>query len=88
MFLSERRRSGKNNSDPLEFQNDLFYTYPEFSEIACMHLAVPATPVPSESAFSNAGYFTRKKCSRMTAKMFEVIMNENRAQQNLQLEDK
>ena len=74
VFLSERRRSGQNNSDPLEFWSDYFYTYPELSEIACIHLSVPATSVPSESAFSIAGYFTRKQCSRMTAKSLELRM--------------
>ena len=37
----ERDKDQENNSDPLEFWTDWFYTYLELSEITCMHLAVP-----------------------------------------------
>jgi hypothetical protein len=40
---------------------------PDLSEIAKLHLSAPATSVPSESAFSEAGYLKRKQRASLSA---------------------
>ncbi len=45
-----------------QHQSELKY----LSKIAYDHLIIPATSVPSESAFSTASYLLRKQRSRLT----------------------
>lgn len=73
VFLSKWLR-WKKKSDSLEFWTDYFQTFLYVSEITCMDLAMPATLVSSESAFSIAGHFRWKQCSSMTAKSLELQM--------------
>ncbi|XP_065583549.1 uncharacterized protein LOC136042514 [Artemia franciscana] len=78
VYLVERRRNGLSVTDPFDFwsQNHI----PELTAWALDHFIVPTTSVkvftsvPSEQAFSVAGYFVRKQCSRTSDRTLETRM--------------
>ncbi len=57
------------DSTPLDWWSRSSYRYPRLARLAMQYLAIPATSVPSERAFSTAGYIVNEKRSCLLPRM-------------------
>uniref|UniRef100_A0A2S2Q5B5 Zinc finger BED domain-containing protein 1 n=1 Tax=Sipha flava TaxID=143950 RepID=A0A2S2Q5B5_9HEMI len=60
--------------DPLKWWNDRKKIYPNLFDLMLLRLCVPSTSVPSERAFSKAGYTISERRNRLSTKNTEMLI--------------
>ncbi|CAF0857088.1 unnamed protein product [Didymodactylos carnosus] len=72
--MAQKKNAIALKSEPLSFWSKHGDELPLFKELASKYLTTPGTSVPSESAFSVAGFVGRKERARLTAKTLSYLV--------------